>query len=150
MNAAMSSEPLRVEGDFPVNFRYTVGIAGEKFFREIKDTGRLVASRCVKCNLNYLPPRIYCERCMSKLEEYVNIPNNGIVESFTMCLQDSEGGRLPEPTTVAFVRFPNAHGGIIHKVNGPVSIGDRVRLVLKEQSSRVGSILDIEYIERIP
>lgn len=145
----MSLTPIRVEGDFPVYFRYTVGIAGERFLREIKDNGKLVASRCTKCDLNYLPPRIYCERCMSKLEEYVEVENKGTVETFTTCTQDSEGKTLPEPVTVALVRFPLAHGGIIHKTKGQVAIGDQVRLVFRERAKRIGSILDIEHFEKV-
>jgi uncharacterized OB-fold protein len=145
----MSSTPSRVEGDFPVHFRYTAGLAGERFLREIKDNGRLLASRCTKCNLNYLPPRIYCERCMSKLEEYLEIQNTGMVETFTQCYQDADGKNLQEPVTVALVRFPKAHGGIVHKAKGQVSIGDKVRVVFKEKSKRTGSILDIVYFEKL-
>ncbi len=146
----MSKTPIRVEGDFPVYFRYTAGIAGEKFLREIKDNGKLVASRCPKCNLNYLPPRIYCERCMSKLDEYVQVENTGTVETFTTCHQDADGNELSEPVTVALVRFPSTYGGIVHKVKGEVSIGDKVRIVFKEKATRSGSILDIECFERTP
>ncbi len=145
----MSSEAIRVEGDFPVHFRYTVGVAGEKFFREIMENGRLIASRCPKCNLNYLPPRIYCEKCLSKLDEYVPIENSGTVETFTMCHQDADGKELTQPVGVALVRFPGAHGGIVHKTKGDVSIGDRVQAVFKERSKRVGSILDIENFEKV-
>ncbi len=146
----MSSDPIRVEGEFPVHYRYTVGVAGEKFFRELKENGRLIASRCPKCNLNYLPPRIFCERCMSKLEEYVQIENVGTVDTFTLCRLDAEGRDLPEPVCVALVRFPSAHGGLIHKTKGKISIGDRVRPVFMDKSKRTGSILDIEYFEKIP
>jgi uncharacterized OB-fold protein len=146
---SMSSEAIRVEGDFPIYFRYTVGLAGEKFFREIKDNARLVASRCHKCDLNYLPPRIYCERCMSRLEEYVPIENLGNVATFTLCKSGADGKDLPEPVGVAFVQFPSAHGGLVHKTNGKVSIGDKMRVVFKEKAKRIGSILDIEYFEKV-
>ena len=145
-----TSDPTRVEGDFPVHFRYTAGVAGERFLREIKDNARLLASRCNNCQLNYLPPRIYCERCLSKLEEYVPVENAGTVQSYTVCTQDNEGKQLPEPVNVVFVRFQSAHGGIIHKASGLVCVGDKVRAVFKDKSSRTGSILDIEYFERIP
>lgn len=145
----MSPDPTHVEGDFPVYFRYTAGLAGEKFLREIKDNGRLVASRCHKCNLNYLPPRVYCERCMSKLDEYVQIENVGTVDSFTLCGQDAEGKELAEPVGVALVRFPSAHGGLVHKTKGLVLIGDKVRIVFREKSKRTGSILDVEYFEKV-
>jgi len=146
----MMSDSARIEGDFPIHFRYTTGVAGEKFLREIKDNGRLVAAMCHNCQLNYLPPRIYCERCMSKLEEYVQVENAGIVQCYTICTQDNEGRQLPEPVNIAFVRFPSAHGGLIHKTNGEVCVGDKVRAVFKPKSSRIGSILDIEYFEKVP
>jgi hypothetical protein len=144
------SDSTRIEGGFPVRFRYTAGVAGEKFLREIKDNARLVAATCNNCQLNYLPPRIYCERCMSKLEEYVPVENSGIVEFYTVCAQDNEGKQLPEPVNVAFVRFPSTHGGLIHRINGEVCVGDRVRAVFKPKSNRTGSILDIEYFEKVP
>ena len=146
----MSSETIRVEGDFPVYFRYTVGVAGERFFREIMENGRLIASRCPSCNLNYLPPRIYCERCLSKLEEYVPIDNVGTVETFSVCYRDSDGNELAQPTCVALVRFRGAHGGLVHRTRTKVSVGDRVQAIFREKSKRVGSILDIEHFEKIP
>jgi len=144
----MSSSSIRIEGDFPVHFRYTAGVAGEKFLREIKENARLLASRCQKCGLNYLPPRIYCERCMSKLEEYIPIESVGTIATFTKCSRDANGKDLPEPVTIALVNFPSAHGGLVHRVKGPINIGDKVRVVFKEKSKRMGSILDIEYFER--
>lgn len=144
----MKEEVATVEGNFPVQFRYTAGIAGERFLREIKENGRLVASRCEKCNLNYLPPRIYCERCMSKLDAYVSVENLGTVEAFTVCHQDAEGKSLSEPTEIALVRFQGAYGAIVHRCRQPLSAGDKVRLVFKEKSMRTGSILDIEGFEK--
>jgi len=146
----LSIEQGRIEGDFPVYFRYTAGIAGEKFLREIMEHGRLVASRCSACELNYLPPRIYCEQCMSTLTEYVPIENAGTVETYTYCYADSEGNKLPEPVGVALVRFKGAHGGLVHKTRGRITTGDKVCAVFKERSKRTGSILDIECFEKVP
>jgi len=146
---SMTSDLARIEGDFPVTFRYTAGLAGEKFLREIKENGKLVASKCPKCQLNYLPPKIYCERCLSRLEEYVQVENLGVVQSYTICAQDNEGKPFPQPVNVAFVRFPTAHGGLVHRTKGEVRVGDKVRIVFKEKSKRTGSILDIDYFEKV-
>ena len=145
----MSTDVSKVEGDFPVYFRYTVGVAGEKFLREIKDNGKLIGSRCIKCRITYIPPRIYCERCMTGLDEYVNVVNTGTVESCTTCYRDAQGEPLRQPTTVALVRFNGAHGGLIHYVHGDVAIGDKVRVIFKDKVQRTGSILDIAHFERI-
>ena len=145
----MTSSQTNVEGDFPVSFRYTAGLAGEKFLREIKDNAKLVATRCPKCELNYLPPRIYCERCMSPINEYIQIQNVGVVQCCTSCSEDSEGKTFPQPVQVALVRFSSAYGGLVHKTKGKVAIGDKVRVVFKQESERTGSILDIAYFEKI-
>ena len=145
----MSIDVSRVEGDFPVYFRYTVGVAGEKFLREIKDNGRLIGSRCRKCGVTYIPPRIYCERCMTRLDEYVNIGNTGTVESYTTCHKNALGEALRQPTTVALVRFNGTHGGIIHYVHGDIAIGDKVRPIFKDKMQRTGSILDIAHFEKL-
>jgi hypothetical protein len=145
----MSTDIWKVEGDFPVYFRYTVGVAGEKFFREIKDNGKLVGSCCKKCDITYVPPRIFCERCMSRPVDFVNVENTGTVESYTTCYRDSQGKVMEKPTTVAFVRFNGTHGGLIQKVHGDVAIGDKVRVVFKDKAQRTGSILDIAYFERL-
>ncbi len=43
-------------GEIPVYAQYTFGIAGERFFREIKDNGRIMGAKCEKCNLVYVSP----------------------------------------------------------------------------------------------
>jgi uncharacterized OB-fold protein len=72
-----------------------------------------------------------------------------VVQSYTTCTEDNEGKPLPQPVGVALVRFPSAHGGLVHKTKGEVSVGDKVRVVFKEKSKRTGSILDIEYFEKV-
>ena len=41
-------------GEMPLASRYTAGIAGETFFREIKDNARIVGTRCSNCDLVYV------------------------------------------------------------------------------------------------
>jgi len=45
-------------GDMEAQYIYTAGIAGERFFRELKDNGKLVGTRCPKCDITYMPPRM--------------------------------------------------------------------------------------------
>lgn len=71
-----------------------------------------------------------------------------MIDALSMCYQDTEGKLLAEPIGVALVRFPGAHGGLVHRTKGLLAIGDRVRLVFKDKSERIGSILDIECFEK--
>lgn len=61
----------------PVNYVYTAGRAGEKFF---------TATECRTCHVVYLPPRIFCECCFAGLEDaYMEVPTQGKVHTFTAC-----------------------------------------------------------------
>lgn len=132
---------------------YTYGVAGERFFREIKDNGRLMGARCPKCNLVYLPPRLYCERCFSALEEWLEIPNRGTVHTFTVAHIDLDGNRLEKPAIIALVRFDGVYGGLVHRLGKiepeKVCLGMPVKVVFKQQRAREGGILDIEHFEPV-
>ncbi|MBE0430794.1 MAG: Zn-ribbon domain-containing OB-fold protein [Dehalococcoidia bacterium] len=145
------TKPLH--GEIPVYAQYTFGIAGEKFFRELKDNGRLMGVKCPECNLIYVPPRIYCERCFSELTEWLEIPNRGVVHTFTVSHIDLDGNRLKEPVIVALVKFDGVYGGLVHRLGrveaDKVSIGMPVEMVLKSKTKRVGSILDIDYFKPV-
>lgn len=135
------------EGCIPITNRYTAGLAGERFFREIKEHGRFTGTHCPQCDLLYVPPRLYCERCFAKLEEWVEVPASGHVHTFTVVHLDLDGQPLPEPRTLAFVRLDGADGGLVHFLDEvepeEVYIGMEVTAVFKEPAQRTGSITDI-------
>jgi hypothetical protein len=140
-------------GEFPTYYVYTLGIAGERFFREIKDSARIFGTRCQKCALVYVPPRIYCERCFDKLEEWVEVGTRGTVHTYTVAHVDLDGARLKEPVIIAFVALEGAHGGLIHQLGEvkpeEVKIGMPVRAVFKEKRQRSGSLSDIKYFKPV-
>ena len=127
--------------------RYTYGIAGEKFFREIMATGKLLGTKCPTCNLTYFPPRIYCERCFNELKEWVEVPKTGEVFSFTISHVDLDGNRLDKPVVIALVKFAGIYGGLVHRLElkpEEAVIDMPVEVVFQPIAQRVGSILDIK------
>ena len=44
-----------VQGEIPIQSRYTYGLAGEKFFRAIMDKALLLGTRCDECDYTYVP-----------------------------------------------------------------------------------------------
>jgi uncharacterized OB-fold protein len=141
-----------VYGDVPITFQYTQGIAGERFLRELMNTGRFLATRCVQCDYTYLPPRLYCERCFASLEDtWVEVDPRGTVEAVTVAHLDLNGEPLAEPQTLALIRLDGADGLLVHRIGGPgtadVEIGSRVEAVLKPRRQRKGSILDIRHFK---
>jgi len=145
------SQTKPLHGEIPVYGQYTFGVAGERFFREIKDNGRIMGARCERCNLTYVPPRIYCERCFSELKEWLAVGGRGIVHTYTVAYFDLEGARLPEPVIVAMVQFDGVYGGLVHRLGEvrpeEAKIGMPVEVVFKDKAERVGSINDIAYFK---
>jgi hypothetical protein len=141
------------EGDIPITSRYTVGIAGERFFREILENAKLLGTRCTACDIVYVPPRMYCEQCFAHLEEWVDVPNTGQVHTFTVVHIDLDGNPLPEPRIVAFVRLDGTDGGLVHFLDevapDEVCIGMCVEAVFKDEAERKGGINDIAYFKPV-
>jgi uncharacterized OB-fold protein len=143
-----------VYGDMPVNFAYTLGVAGERFFREIMENGRFMGTRCQQCEYTYLPPRLYCERCFAGLDkQWVKVGSQGTVEAFTVAHLDLDGKPLAEPQLLALIRLEGADGLLVHRLGGTrpedVEIGLLVRAVFRPRRQRKGSILDIRYFRPV-
>ena len=138
-------------GDMPVESLYTVGIAGEKFFRAIKDDGVFLGTKCKCCNIVYVPPKIYCERCFEKLDEYVEVAECGSLESFTCVHIGLDGKRLDKPIFIGLINLDGAGTSIIHKLGEceveELCFGMRVCAVLKPKAKREGAITDILYFK---
>ncbi len=138
-------------GDFPVSHLYTMGIAGERFFRELKDNGRFMATRCAICDHVYLPPSMFCPRCFAALEEWIEVGPQGTVRAVTTAHRGVDGRPSETPETLALIQLDGADGLLAHRIGEPdgVSIGARVEPVLKEAAQRQGSILDIRHFRPI-
>jgi uncharacterized OB-fold protein len=137
-------------GDMEAQYVYTSGVAGDKFFKALKK-GKLLATTCGKCGRVYLPPRMYCEDCFCQLEEWVEIPNKGIVDTFTVVHVDRDENSLESPEVWAFIRIEGTDGGFVHKVHvqpESVTIGMPVKAVFKKEKEREGRITDILYFEQ--
>ncbi len=138
-------------GNIPIESRYTAGVAGEKFLRAIKDKGVIMGANCPGCQLTYVPPRLFCERCFAQLEEWVEVGSQGAVETYTVLHVDLDGNPLEEPKIVALVNIDGTHGGLVHFLGevelDELYIGLPVEAVFKPKKEREGSILDIRYFK---
>ena len=137
--------------NMPIESLYTVGIAGETFFRAIKDRGVIMGTVCHECNLTYVPPMMYCERCFSGLDEWAEVGTKGTVYSYTILGVSLEDNPLEEPEILALIKMEGVHGGLVHRLGEvepeEVKIGMAVEAVFKPSKERKGSILDIKYFK---
>jgi hypothetical protein len=143
--------PLSWQGELPVTNRYTYGLAGEKFFRTLMDEGRILGTHCPKCDHTYVPAAVFCERCLGKLDDWVDVGTTGEVVTYTFLHVNLDGSPLEKPEIIAFVRFGD--GGLIHHLGeiepDQVEIGLMVEAVFKPKSERIGSILDIKHFKPV-
>jgi uncharacterized OB-fold protein len=139
--------------DMPLESLYTVGIAVERFFRAIKNQGVLMGTVCPACSLTYVPPVLYCERCFTQLEEWVDVSSKGAVYTYTILSVSLEDSPLEKPEILALVKIDGVHGGLVHRLGDvkpqEVEIGMPVEAVFKPQKQREGSILDIKYFRPV-
>jgi len=136
-------------GAMPVESRYTVGPAGERFFRALKDEGRILGTRCGRCGVTYVPGRLFCERCFDELREWTEVGPGGTVEAVTALHLGPDGSRLSQPRLLALIRLDGADTVLMHDLGdlgaGDARVGLRVKPVLKPAGQRTGSILDITH-----
>ena len=136
-------------GKIPVHYYYTMGIAGEKFFRAIKDKGQFVGTHCKACDFTFVPPQMYCERCFARLEDYIEVPTTGEVYAVTQSFVNRDGSAKEKPTLVAVVRLDGTDGGLVHYLGEvdpeEVFIGMPVQAVFQPKNKRKGDIFDVKY-----
>ncbi len=137
---------------FPVKNRYTAGVAGQWFFEELKENGKIYGSRCEDCAVTYVPARIYCERCFKRLEkekDWLDVGTEGEIHSFTAVHRTKTGEEKEEPSLVAAVKI--ADGLLIHRLAGvkpeQVEIGMKVKAEFKPKDERQGGIEDIKHFK---
>jgi uncharacterized protein len=132
----------KIEGELPVGFRYTPGVANTAFFEALRDRGVLLGSRCGSCGVTYLPARLFCERCFAELTPDVECGPEGELISWTVGRVDIDDEPLDEPVTVGLVKLDGADTVLMHLLQSDEpQIGMRVRAVVRE--NRAGSILDL-------
>jgi uncharacterized OB-fold protein len=141
------------KGDMPITSRYSAGIAGERFFRAIKDKGQFLGTHCVACGLTYVPATMFCERCFAELDEWVEVSSKGTVFTYTVLHRDLDDRPLDPPAILAYVKLEGADGGLVHYLGEvepeAVFMSMGVEAVFKDAAEREGSILDIKYFRPV-
>lgn len=148
---------IRIPGRWDIPYEYAAGATATRFFREMKDHKRIMATKCPKCGRVLLPPRPFCERCFVNADTWVEVGPGGTVQAFTITFEAFAGLRKP-PFIIALIKLDGAATSMAHflgdiewkdprDVLERVRAGLRVAAVFKEE--RQGSILDIDYFRPV-
>ncbi len=135
------------EGHIEADYIYTTGLAGDRFFRELRDHGRILGTRCTACGTRWLPPKLFCEACFHEMTDFVEAPPEGRVAAVSVARVGRRGEPLPKPEVWAIIRFRGFEGGFVHRLlvePQAARPGLVVRAVVKPAGSRAGAITDIE------
>ncbi len=140
------------EGKICVPYTWTVGSILSRFYCELRDNGKIWANRCPKCGKVFVPPKIKCTDCFMDMNDWVELPGTGTVETYTVV-------RYEEPTlhprkapfVYGVIKMDGADTGIVHFIGEvepeKVKVGLRVEAVLEDE--REGNILDIKHFRPI-
>ena len=143
------TEELVYPGRIRVPYTWSVGEVGSRFFAELRDHRKILGKRCPACRKVLVPARKICGQCSRQTEDWVEVKDEGTVQTFTVVRYPSAVQPLKPPFGYGIVRLDGADTGMTHLLYGsdPAKwkVGMRVKAVFKEK--REGNILDIAYFE---
>lgn len=99
-----------------LRYDYALGEVAGKFMDGLRNR-KILATRCSKSAMVYLPPRAFCERTFELCDSWVEAGTSGVIESSTIVVRGFEGSR-PPPIAVAFVRLDGVDSAIANYVEG--------------------------------
>ena len=101
-----------IPGEWHVRYNYSVGKVAGRYFDGLK-TRKIMATRCSKSQLTYLPPRAYCERSFAECDEWVEAGQEGVIEAATIVSAQFEN--LPKPPyCIAYVRLDGVSTAMVN------------------------------------
>jgi uncharacterized OB-fold protein len=147
--------PMHWRGNMQADYMYPAGVAGDKFFKHIKQMDSFLATKCSKCNKILFPPRLYCEDCFQEItdDDWAEVPAEGTVKLFTIVKLDAHGKKLDVPKIMALIGVDKTDGATLGLINSTDLdkdyAGAKVKAVFRPQDKREGTMKDILHWELI-
>ncbi len=132
-------------------YSYAAGPFRSKFLLHLRDDKKIMGTVCPACGRVYVPARSTCLKCFESMEEWVQVSDEGILETFTVVYASSPV--YPEDGTFAFgiIRLDGADTGLVHRIGQidfeEIRIGMRLRAVFEDK--RRGDIRDIKHFKPV-
>ena len=135
----------KVPLDFQNNYR--VGAYLQRYLDGFKEK-KILGAKCSQCGRVVVPPRKYCGACNLVMEEFVELPQEGVLENFTVGHVTLEKGQLNKaesPYVLGMVRLDGAGNAMLARLNvapAEARTGMKVKAVWKDQVEGEYSDLD--------
>ncbi|MCX5914168.1 MAG: OB-fold domain-containing protein [Deltaproteobacteria bacterium] len=149
-------ELLSISSVVDVPYSYNAGYYLGQYLRELEKNKRIIGVKCPKCKRVYVPPRVVCNQCFVKMEEFVPVSDKGTVTAFTVVTvpytDPNTGEPKKLPFTCAYVRLDGTDSNLMHCLeeldDKKIKAGMRVQAVFSEK--RTGDhFTDIKHFKKI-
>jgi len=137
------------QGVIRVPYLWAVGEVASRFYVGLRNK-RIYGLRCPSCRLVFVPPKKVCHQCFSDLSQWVEVSDEGTLETFTVVhYSEPELHPMKAPFAYGIVKLDGADTGMTCLVGeaklDSLKEGMRLKAVFKEK--RKGSYLDIKYFK---
>ncbi len=141
--------PIIVKQPYRIDYVHSFG-QDSPFFAGLAN-GRLLGTRCRRCDYTYATPRLACMTCGGETD-WVDLPRTGRVHTFTTCYFGSEEF-LPEcPFTLILVEFDDVDTLFMARLVGADSADLKVGMEVQARFVRNAKFkpTDVYFVPRRP
>jgi hypothetical protein len=138
-----------VRGQLVVPYRWSYGPHLTRFFQETRDNKRIMGTRCPRCGAVIVPAAPICTRCFVETDQWIEVSDHGVLESFTTVHLPFPGQPTEPPYTYGMIKLDGSNTQFPHLIDEPpeeLKCGMRVRAVWSE--TRRGDLFDILYFKK--
>ena len=137
-----------------IEYAWSTGVAITAFLKGLKN-GVILGVSCDDCNRTVCPPRMFCEECFSPMNIYVELPDTGTINTFSLAFINTDASRRDKAEIPAVIDIDGTSispSGFLHLIdeNTPhdiIKIGAKIKAVWKPEAERIGDITDIRYFQ---
>lgn len=134
-----------------IQYKWATGVAITKFLAGLKE-GKIYGVHCDDCERTVTPPRMFCEECFSPMNNYVELPDTGIINTFSVAYIRTDAVRIDKPQIPVVIDIDGTTltpSGFLHLLDDvkieDLKIGMKIKAVWKNPEDRTGDITDIKY-----
>jgi len=127
LSSLKEMSPLVIKHPYSIEYLHSYG-QDSPFFAGLANK-KLLGTRCGHCRYTYATPRLHCANC-GKETDWVELPQEGRVHTFTTCYFGSEEFLKETPFHLILVEFDGADTLLLARLIG-VSAPQDIRIGMK-------------------
>ena len=146
------NEPVKeIIRNMTVPYHWSYGESFTKFFKATKERKVILGSRCPVCRGVLVPAMELCGRCYVTVDEWIDLPDEGELVSYTVVYLPWPGQPTEPPYAYGYILFDGADTMFAHLIGecefDDIEVGMRVKAVWNED--RKGDLFDIKHFKPI-